>query len=307
MSFDFAAFDAAFPWFFAAASFLFGAIVGSFLNVVIYRVPHGQSVVKRGSHCACGQPIAWYDNIPILSWFLLRGRARCCGARYSFRYPFVETLTGALFLCAWLQHPPAKAVVGMLFLSLLVVAFFIDLDHMIIPDGCTIGGAIVGVALALFVPALHGFGGEEFYVLGSLRSGAAAIIGLLIGSALVLWIALLAETILRKEAMGFGDVKFLGMIGAFCGWQGAIFTVFGGAIVGTIWITLSLIWQKAFGRSAPVAPPAETPDGETTELKMGAHVPFGPMLAIAAALYFLFAEPYVLAHFAEYAALFGAS
>jgi leader peptidase (prepilin peptidase) / N-methyltransferase len=307
MSFDYAGFDAAFPWFFAVSSFLFGAIVGSFLNVVIYRVPKGQSVVTPGSHCACGAAIAWYDNIPILSWFLRRGRARCCGRSYGFRYPFVEFLTGCLFLASWLHHPPAKAIVGMLFLSLLVVAFFVDLDHMIIPDFCSIGGALLGVLLSVLVPALHGYGGEDFFVLGSLRSGASSVIGMLIGSGLILWIALFAEAILRKEAMGFGDVKFLGMIGAFCGWQGAVVSVFGGAIIGTVWITFALLWQKIFGKAAAVAPRAETPEGETTELRMGAHIPFGPMLAIAGALYFLFAAPAVEAYFQEFAALFGAA
>ena len=305
MSSEYAGFAAAFPWFFPAASFLFGAIVGSFLNVVIYRVPKGQSVVRPGSHCACGAAIAWYDNLPILSWFLRRGRARCCGNRYSFRYPFVEALTGMLFLATWWQHPPAKALVGMVFLSLLIVAFFIDLDHMIIPDGCTVGGALVGVLLAVVVPALHGFGGEEYFVIGSLRSGSTAVIGMLIGSGLVLWIALVAEAVLRKEAMGFGDVKFLGMIGAFCGWQGAVFSVFGGAIVGTVWITLAVIWQKFVGKAAPVAPRAETAEGEATDLRFGAHIPFGPMLAIAGAIYFLFAAPWVEAYFQEFAALFG--
>src|SRR5690606_4791675 len=108
-----------------------------------------------GSHCACGTPIAWRDNVPILSWFVLRGRARCCGRRYSFRYPFVELLTASLFLACWLHFPPAKALCGMVFVSILVAATFIDLDHLVIPDVFTLGGAAAGVLLSLLVPALH--------------------------------------------------------------------------------------------------------------------------------------------------------
>jgi leader peptidase (prepilin peptidase)/N-methyltransferase len=209
---DLPQFAAAFPWFFPAVAGVFGAMVGSFLNVCIYRIPAGQSIVTPGSHCACGKPIAWYDNIPVLSWFILRGKARCCGRPYSFRYAFVELLTAALFLACWLLFPPAKAVCGMVFVSVLVAATFIDLDHMVIPDVFTIGAGLLGVLLSFILPALHGQHGGIF-VVDSLRSGTAAMQGLLIGSGLVLWIALLAEMALKKEAMGFGDVKFVGMIG----------------------------------------------------------------------------------------------
>src|ERR1041384_7534218 len=98
---QFADVNAALPWFFPAMVTLFGACIGSFLNVVIYRVPAEKSIVTPGSHCACGQPIRWYDNIPVLSWLLLRGRARCCGRAFSFRYPFIELLTAGRFF-AWL-------------------------------------------------------------------------------------------------------------------------------------------------------------------------------------------------------------
>jgi leader peptidase (prepilin peptidase)/N-methyltransferase len=283
---QFAEFSATFPWFFPTVAFIFGACIGSFLNVVIYRLPKNESVVSPGSHCACGAPIRWYDNIPIVSWILLRGKARCCGRSFSFRYPFVELLTGLLFLTCWLRYPPAVAACGAIFVSALIAATFIDLDHMIIPDPFTIGLAAVGIILSCAVPRLHGFHGDIF-VIEATRSGIAAVKGLLIGSALVLWIALIAEALLKKEAMGFGDVKFVGAIGAFCGWQGAVFAIFGGALVGTVWFAVALVWQKVTGREAPVAPPSETPEGERTELALGAHVPFGPMLAIAGGLYFL--------------------
>ena len=294
--------SAAFPWFFPAVAFVVGACIGSFLNVVIYRLPAEKSLIRPGSHCACGTAIAWYDNLPIISWFVLRGHARCCGRAYSFRYPFVELLTAAVFLACWLLFPPAKALCGMLFMSVLISALFIDLDHFIIPDVFTIGAGVFGVLLSFFVPALHEQS-SGFFLVDSLRSGVISLQGLLIGSAVVLWIAVLAEAILKKEAMGFGDVKFVGAIGAFCGWQGAVFSIFGGAVIGTVWFAVALLWQKISGRPAPVAPKSETPEGEAAPLGFGMHVPFGPMLAIAGALYFLFFHTWIAAWFAEIAAV----
>jgi len=284
------------PWFFPTVTFVLGACIGSFLNVCIYRIPANQSVVSPGSHCGCGQPIAWYDNIPILSWLLLRGRARCCGRPFSFRYPAVELLTAGLFLACWLLFPPAKAMCGWVLLSTLVCATFIDLDHMIIPDVFTLGLGVVGVLLSFFVPALHDQQSGVF-ILDSLRGAVIALQGLLVGSGLVLWIALLAETVLKKEAMGFGDVKFVGAIGAFCGWQGAVFSIFGGAVVGTVWFVVALLWQKLAGKRT--AATVATSGSESAPLGFGMQVPFGPMLAIAAALYFLIFSHGVDAWFAE--------
>lgn len=297
MEFNLSEFNTAFPWFFPPVVFVFGTMIGSFLNVVIYRVPKGESIVHPGSHCSCGQPIAWYDNIPILSWFILRGKARCCGQPYAFRYAFVEILTGVLFLASWLSHPPAAALGGMVMLAMLVAATFIDLDHMIIPDSITIWGTVGAVMISALLPSLHGFDTAPLYVLASIRAAFTAVIGALIGSALILWIGLLAEAVLRKEAMGFGDVKFMGLIGAFLGWQGAVFAMFGGAIVGTVWFMVALMLNKITGDKNSGKLRAETPEGEETELAMGAQVPFGPMLAIAAAIYWLighrFMTPYV--------------
>jgi len=291
------------PWFWSAAVFLLGACVGSFLNVCIHRIPRGESVVRPGSHCACGQPIAWRDNVPLLSWLWLRGRARCCGRAFSIRYPLVELLTAGLFLACWLQFPAGKALGGMVLVSLVVGATFTDLDHMIIPDGFTLGGAVVGVGLSLLLPALHGQA-HEFLLLASLRAGLAAVLGVFVGSALVLWIALLAEAALRKEAMGFGDVKYLGALGAFVGWQGAVFAMFGGAILGCLWVALALAWRRISGRAASAGLRVETPDGEPAELGLGVQVSFGPMLGVAALLYFFGLDRVVNAYFAELGALF---
>jgi leader peptidase (prepilin peptidase)/N-methyltransferase len=223
----------------------------------------------------------------VLSWFLLRGKARCCGRPYAFRYPAVEALTGVLFWGCWMVHPPIVALAGMVLLGMLIAATFIDLDHMIIPDGITIWGTVVGVVLSFAFPQMHSHGTEPFYLLGSIRSGFSAMIGALIGSGIILWIGLISEAVLKKEAMGFGDVKFMGLIGAFLGWQGAVFSVFAGAIVGTVWFMIALLIQAISGRKQAAALRAETPEGEETAVGFGAHVPFGPMLAIAAAIYLL--------------------
>jgi leader peptidase (prepilin peptidase)/N-methyltransferase len=325
---DYAAFDAAFPWFFPLVAFIFGACIGSFLNVCIYRIPANQSVVTPGSHCACGAPIKWYDNIPILSWFLLRGRARCCGRRFSFRYSFVELLTAGLFTVCWLSFPPAKAVCGMLLCAALIAATFIDLDHMVIPDAFTIWLGVAGVVLSCALPALHGRQ-HELFIVASMRSGVDGLTGLLVGSGVVLWIALLAEAVLKKEAMGFGDVKFVGAIGAFTGWQGAVFAVFGGAVIGTLWFALALLWQRlsrppaqvkdpepaarpsdAPGTDSPAEAPgaaalAGPPDSaaESAPIAFGVHVPFGPMLAAGGLVYFLFVHRWIDAYFASIADL----
>jgi leader peptidase (prepilin peptidase)/N-methyltransferase len=278
--------SSALPWFVPAVVGLLGACLGSFLNVVIVRLPAGRSVVRPGSHCACGAPISWYDNVPIVSWFLLRGRARCCGRPISGRYPTVEALTAALFVACWLRLPPGVAVCGWILAGGLVAATFIDLEHLLIPDVFTIGLGAAGIALSFLVPELHGQQSPS-HLVDCLRSGADGVVGLVAGSGLLLWIALVAEAALRQEAMGFGDIKFVGAIGAFCGWHGAVFAVFGGAVVGTVWTVAALAWQKVSGRPALIAPRAETPAGEAAPLGLGAHVPFGPMLAVATLLYLL--------------------
>ena len=292
-----------FPWFFPLAVTLFGACIGSFLNVCIYRMPKNESIVRPGSHCGCGQAIAWYDNIPVFSWFLLRGRARCCRRPFSFRYPAIELLTAALFLACWIQFSPAKALVGMVLCAIVICAWFIDLDHLIIPDVFTIGGAATGLILSLAVPALHGHS-HPLFAVASLQAGRSAILGLFIGSALVLWIALFAEAILRKEAMGFGDVKYLGALGTFIGWQGAVFSLFGGALLGCVWLAGTYLWKKISGRAPALGLPATSAAGQPAEITLGVHVPFGPMLGVAALIYFFGAHLWVNTYFDNLAFLF---
>ena len=284
------------PWVFALFFGVAGACAGSFLNVCILRIPAGKSIARPRSCCgSCGAAIAWHDNIPVLGWFILRGRARCCGKPFSFRYPFIEALTAALFAACWVIFAPvspAKALCGMVFVSALIGATFVDIDHFKIPDVFTIWLAALGIALSVLAPSLHG-------QTSALRSGLLGLQGMLIGSALLLWIALAAETILRKEALGFGDVTFLGAIGAFCGWQGAVVAIFGGAIIGTLWVAGMVVFGKLARKKILLKPmePGEAP----AELGMSAHVPFGPMLAAGALLYFLWLHPWVNARVATLA------
>lgn len=306
------------PWFFAALAAIYGALTGSFLNVCIYRIPEERSVVFPGSTCACGQPIPFYHNIPIFSWLILRGRASCCGQKFSFRYPAIELLTSILFLWVWLIYPPIVAIIGMLFVSFLICATFIDLDHMIIPDRFSIGGMVIGVAISCAFPALHGVEGVP--VVSNIQSGITAITGALIGAGLVYWIAVLGEIVFRKPAMGEGDVKFVGFIGAFCGWQGAIFSMFGGALVGSAVLLPYILFSRLFGSSSEAADESEVAEKEAPSderessdededdiecgMELGLHVPFGPMLAVAGLIYFLGFSQYVDAYFAEFASFF---
>ncbi len=311
--------SSALPWYFPTLVFIFGACIGSFLNVCIYRIPAGKSVVRPGSHCACGAPIAWYDNIPIVSWFLLRGKARCCGRPFSFRYPAVETLTGALFLACWLIAPTVPAAFcWMTFTAILVAATFIDLDTFTIPDRFSVGGMVLGLALSLFVPSLHH---SHLFASANLSSLAEGIVGAFVGTALVYWIMVLAEIVLRRPAMGEGDVKLMGAIGAFCGWKGAVFALFGGAVLGTVavlsWSLARLILGKGLKTEIPAHaalpddPSAAKPeekkpaDDSQDDVPEGA-VPFGPSLAGGALLYLLFAQGYMDAYLAQVGWILGA-
>lgn len=310
--------DAEFPWFFAVVVFVFGACWGSFLNVVIYRVPLKKSVVTPRSFCTTsGKPIPWYDNIPLLSWVLLGGKSRFDKKPISIRYPAVELLTALLFLAVWLLQPHEIALPGFVFLALLISGTFIDLEHMILPDFATVGGMLAGVLFSCFIPAMQGFGdaGQPYFIEG-IRAGIMSVIGVLVGSAVILWIAVLAETLLKREAMGFGDVLFMGCIGAFCGWKGALFAIFGGALFGTIVVIPLMVIQKIFGLKAAgvgrvenrtmeeVAASeekGETKAGEDADqnLKMGTAIPFGPWLAVGGMLYYVFLRAQVDAYFAN--------
>ncbi|WP_224981718.1 prepilin peptidase [Geomonas agri] len=252
---------------YAVFAFLFGAVVGSFLNVCICRMPSNESVVSPPSHCPkCDYQIRWYDNIPILSYLALRGKCRSCGTPISIQYPVVELLNGLLSLALFLKFFPQRlfeagapsqyVLIGLfyfsvlfVFCSALVVITFIDLEHQIIPDRITLPGIVLGFVVSFFIPQL-----------GWLNS----LIGIVAGGGSLLLIAWVYQVVAKKDGMGGGDVKLLAMMGAFLGWKSILFIVFISSLLGSvIGVTLMLIRKK----DSTLA------------------IPFGPFLAAAAVLY----------------------
>jgi leader peptidase (prepilin peptidase) / N-methyltransferase len=252
-----------------------GLCVGSFLNVCIYRLPRAMSLVSPGSHCPhCNEPIAWYDNIPILSWLSLGGQCRRCGVVISARYLFVELFTGLMFVWVYAAHRSAPsdmplehiATFGayLVLLAALIASSMVDIERMIIPDEISIGGMYVGPILCAIWPEiihkdqlltgwlleLTGAGGSPH-----LTGLAASVIGMGIGAASIYAAAVFGKILFRKEAMGFGDVKFMGMVGAFIGWQGALLSFLVACLLGAVVGIVLLIRRR------------------------DTHIPFGPYLA----------------------------
>ncbi|MFH0877396.1 MAG: prepilin peptidase [Candidatus Omnitrophota bacterium] len=213
--------------------FLFGISIGSFLNVCIYRMGREMSIVRPSSHCPqCKKPIPWYDNVPLVSYLVLRGRCRACGAKFSVRYFAVELIMGLLFLAIFRRFWfTPQAFVYAIFTCGLVIATFVDFDFRIIPDEVTLGGIGVGLLLSFIFPSIYHTASH----VASLRSSA---LGVLVGGG-VLWIlGCVGDFVFKKESMGGGDVKLLAMIGAFLGWSTALMVLpvasCLGAIVGII-------------------------------------------------------------------------
>lgn len=242
-------------------SFVWGACVGSFANVCIYRMPRQCSVVVPRSHCPhCVSRIAWYDNIPLLSILILRGRCRSCNGTISRRYFLVELLTGALFLIIWLRCGfDFLTPIYWLAVTALIIGTFIDFDHMIIPDQITIGGIFTGLAVSILYPSLHG-------VAGHFAGFRASFIGLFFGAAILWLIGEFGRVVFKKEAMGMGDVKLLGAIGAFLGWQAVVFTLMISSLAGAL---AGMIMVLAGNKT------------------MGSRIPFGPYIAFAAVLWMI--------------------
>lgn len=345
--------------FWSAIVFVFGCMVGSFLNVCIYRMPLGKSVITPASHCPyCGYSIPFYLNVPLVTWLMLRGQCANCRAPISVRYFLVELLTGLMFLATWLAHGRQSAAVALVYclvMAGLIVASFIDIEHFIIPDEITFGGMVTGFVCSSIVPALH----HATKVTDSLR---ASFFGILIGGLVVQAVrlagklafgrekidltgetkvvftetalvlpdrevkyedmfgkktdtirfharrlelldrcyadvpvalspiklrigkdefdpeltpymeALTDKMVLPREAMGFGDVTFMGAIGAFLGWKATIFSLMAASLFGTL-VSGTLILLGKRERSA--------------------HIPFGPYIAAGAVLW-MFAGPAVL-------------
>jgi leader peptidase (prepilin peptidase)/N-methyltransferase len=283
--------------------FVFGAAIGSFLNVCIYRLPIGKSIVSPPSACpSCGQFIRWSDNIPLVSYVRLRGRCRHCGATFTARYFFVELLTAVMFLTIWVKFPGWLAPIYWLFTGALIVATFIDLKHYIIPDEITVGGVLVGLLASAVYPALQG---EQMFILGAFKS----LLGVLIGSALIMWIAVFGEQVFKKEAMGFGDVKLMGMMGAFLGWKATVFILMASSVIGAVaglllvmrsqgrrqavggMKGLLMFWRRENHSDTAYMGLDDWRLSEETDMHaMGSSIPYGPYLAMAAVLWLFVAE-----------------
>ncbi len=236
----------------ALLALLFGLIVGSFLNVCIYRWPRDLSVVRPRSHCvSCGKTIAAYDNVPVVSFLLLRGRCRYCKAGIGIRYPVVELLTGALFFYFVYTLGPDLGALKMCVLSALLVGLiFSDLEERILPDELTLGGMALGFLFALFVPTPDNVGQSLLWLLGlNVNGTAASVAEAALGAALpafFLWgVGALYFRFRHKEGLGFGDVKLIAMVGSFLGLQGALLTLIAGGVSGSI---LGSIYVKAAGK-----------------------------------------------------------
>lgn len=235
-------------------AFIFGICIGSFLNVCIFRLPAGKSIVHPPSSCpGCGTAIRFYDNIPVLSWLILRGQCRHCHTPIAMRYVMVEILGGLMAVCVYLGFGPSvQGLIYYAFIAALLVITFIDIDHRIIPDAISLPGIPVGFAASFFIPSL---------------GWADSLIGILAGGGSLYAVAWGYQLITGKEGMGGGDIKLLAMIGAFIGWKGVLLTIFLGSALGTV-----------VGLAAMLV--------ERKDMKM--RIPFGPFLATGAVISIFF-------------------
>ncbi len=227
--------------------FCFGALIGSFLNVCIVRMPEEKSIVMPGSHCpSCKTPIAWFDNIPLVSYFVLGGKCRACKAKFSFRYVLVEFITAVSFLFLYSYYGLSDVLWPYLFMvGCFIVATFVDFAHRIIPDEISIGGMIAGLIFSFIFPALHHVTEPSgSWILLHLKSLGTSLIGLLVGGGIIYIMGMLGDFMLKKETMGGGDVKLMAMIGAFLGWKLAILTFFLAPFFGAVFGIIEKIRTK---------------------------------------------------------------
>ena len=217
-----------------------GAVIGSFLNVVIHRVPREESVAFPASHCpSCGTAIRPYDNVPVVSWAVLRGRCRSCRAPISARYPAVELLTAVLFALTFVLHSgfTLSLPFDLAFVAALVALVFIDAEHMILPNVITYPGAALALVARAVVPNLYGvgaFAAAHPELPAWLLSLGGAVLGALVGGGFLWLVGWLWERARGVEAMGLGDVKMMFMVGAFLGWPLTLLTIFIGVLTGSV-------------------------------------------------------------------------
>lgn len=307
-------FSSQFFWYHSLIVFIMGTLVGSFLNVCIYRIPARKSIVFPNSYCySCGSPIRWYDNIPLISYIILRGRCRDCAGRISPRYFFIELLTGLIFFITfWRLGYTWSTPIYIVFICYFIIATFTDFDHWIIPDSISIGGFFLALFVALVVPAFYDgliitkagpFSG--FYFASFLN----ALVGGAVGFGLLYIISVVGSWVFQKEAMGGGDIKLFAFVGALLGWMNTLIVIalssFIGATVGLILIMIEHLVAKK--KKTPETNNPETyintqpDDDELSHLykllakmdktqrnvSLSRAIPFGPYIAIAAIIIIL--------------------
>ncbi len=234
---------------------IFGGIVGSFLNVVILRLPDpGQSIVFPASHCPkCSAALQWYENIPIISYLFLRGRCAHCGVAISLQYPLVELMMALLAAALMVRFQLSITTAGyFVFCAALLVIIFIDMHHQIIPDVISLPSIVLGFLFSFLSPTL---------------SWQSSLIGLLVGGGVLYAVAFFYFLLRKVDGMGGGDIKLLAMIGAWLGWQSLPFVIFASSLSGSIVGLIAMQYQKKGGRT---------------------RIPFGPFLSLAALVYTFF-------------------
>ena len=244
--------------FFLVVAGLFGLLVGSFLNVCIFRLPRGTSIVWPASACgSCKRELRWFENIPIVSWALLGAKCARCKAPISLQYPLVEATTAVLFVLVAATTPPGPQLAAhLLFVSALIVLFGIDLEHQILPNSITLPGTVIGVLFSLAGPP----------------GWQASLLGVLLGGGVLYAIAWGYYAVRREEGLGMGDVKMLGMIGAFLGWQAVLLTLVLASLSGAVIGVAMIVFQRGSMKYA---------------------LPFGTFLAIGAVVAMLAGQPLI--------------
>lgn len=273
--------------------FLFGLIFGSFLNVCIYRMPRELSVVSPRSFCpGCNAPVAAYDNIPVLSWLILGGKCRNCGARISPRYALVEMMTGALFLLSFFVAGPTAEAIKLCVLSFLLIGLiFTDAETKLLPDLLTKPGIAAGL---LFAPLVPVEGPAQFFLRSTenwrVLSLVNALGGALLGAAFIMGVALLYEAVRGVEGMGRGDVKLMGLIGAFLGVKQTLLVLLLGSLIGSLFgmFLVMRVWMKRWARrrkgipSEPAGQASRRAWQSATLVYRNFEIPFGVFLGTAA-------------------------
>lgn len=296
-------------WYGALFVFLTGISIGSFLNVVIYRLPLEMSLASPPSRCgACETPIRFYDNIPVFSWFILGGKCRSCKSSYSFRYPAMELFIGLIALALWWKHTspllegadfPIGPVIALIvlrftFYVLLVAITMIDLEHMIIPHELTFPGMALGLASPWILSSL--FGDQIYLHIWPPVSPAISFIGWLAGGIFIILVIQLYFSVRKIQGMGGGDVTLMAMLGAWLGWPALIFILFAASMQGLLAAGFAALFKpnflknidEVFGEEQNSTPQHATHEHSDDPSFAMAAIPFGPFLALAGAEFLLF-------------------